>query len=212
MGKRENRYQPWEDDLIRKHWRSASGRKLLLELLPHREPKSLRNRAPRLGVRAKGAEWTLAEDKILRRCHPDLAKAELRLPGRSRCSIYNRSCKLGLRTMRRWSKAEDHVVDRLAPTHTDRQVALMLGRTVAAVEGRREHLGIVKRPHRVAATPVVADVIAEASVRGVKLQTLTRALGCQRIISGQNDRHVSHEAIAKVVSVFGGHLYAEWDD
>jgi hypothetical protein len=212
MGNRENRYQPWEDDLIRQHWRSASGRKLLLELLPHRDPRSLRNRAPRLGLRAKGAEWTLAEDKILRRCHPDLAKAEVRLPGRSRCSIYNRSCKLGLRTMRRWSKAEDHLVERLAPTHTDFQLASMLGRSAAAIEGRREHLQIVKRPPRIAAIPVVADVIAEARARGVKLQTLTRALGVPPIVSCQTRHHVSHAAIAKVVSAFGGHLYAEWDD
>lgn len=212
MSYRNDRYQPWEDNLVRQHWGTGEGRRLLLQLLPHRDSKSLRNRAPRLGLRVQGAEWTLAEDKILRRCHPDLAKAASQLPSRSRCSIYNRSCNLGLRMMRRWSSAEDHLVERLAPTHTDRQMASMLGRTAAAVESRRDHLQIAKRTRRAAATPVIADVLSEARARGVKLKALTCALGCQPIVASQPVHRVSHEAIAKVVSVFGGHLYAEWQD
>ncbi|KQX35360.1 hypothetical protein ASD04_15085 [Devosia sp. Root436] len=207
-------YEPWEDDLIRERYGSQGVFRGLIQQLPHRTANSIHIRAALLGVRAHYREWTSAEDKILRQYYPDMAKAEAHLKGRTREALYMRSRKLRLGPpVRNWSAAEDDALRKLTPTHSDEQIAIMLGRTARAVLRRRFRLGIRKTEPTVRVLlPILADVIAEANARGVRLRSLTGALGCASIVPREDARRVSHKAIAKVVAVFGGHLYAEWDD
>lgn len=159
------------------------------------------------------ALWSRKEDELIRKHHPNFRIIERLLPHRTWYAIHSRSSSLGLGSVKSWEPAEDDLIRKLTPMHSDEEMAKMLGRTVAAVGKRRKGMGI--RRHRQVkggVVPVVVDVMAEAARRHVRVNTLTKALRCPRIRSATEDTHLSLAAIALVTEAFGGELYAEWDD
>jgi len=156
--------------------------------------------------------WTLREDKILRRVYPDLKRASQLLPERTYAAIMSRVRALGLGKLNRWKEVDLHVIRQAAAFHSDAEIAAMIGRTKNAVCGKRNELGIHRRPKPALKPAVVRDVIAEARRRGVNLDKLTNALKCSEIVSRRVQSKINMNAVAKVTEAFGGHLYAEWED
>jgi hypothetical protein len=205
-------WQKWEDDLVIQHYR-IEGIDFILGLLKARTRLAVKNRASYLKVTAKREpEWTLAEINIVRDHYPNLRKALRLLPGRTYDAIQSLcSLRLKLGSRKSWQSAEDDLIRKLAATHTDAQLAGMLGRTIKALAQRRLFLGNCREmPARRTPSQLVQDIKSEAKRRHVKLQPLVRALGHSNIESGS--RYPQARAIGAVVRSFGGELYAEWDD
>ena len=206
-------FEPWEDALIIERYQAEGPKKLALQM-PGKTSGAILYRARVLHVTAVGAQdWSPREDGILRRCHPDWARAERLLVGRSRYAIYSRSRTLGLGHHKPWRPAEKDLFSKVAASLSDSEIGVMLGRTPKAVETRRLRQSEVRRHGEKAPTvPLIRDVYEMAATRGVVVSKLTSALGCGRIKRTVTRRSMSISAVARVVEVLGGELFAEWED
>jgi hypothetical protein len=204
-------YADWENQLVIAHYRDR-GPEFLIPLLNQRTLLSIKLRARKLKVsNAVAPPWTIAELNIIRRCHPDLHEAAKLLPGRTFEAVTTRSKILRLKSHKRWTAAEDELLHKLWPTHSNPELAAMLGRTARAVRKRRSDYGLVRASNNIVRhRPLMVDLLAEAQRRGVRLTTLTKALGCPRLKPGRTDHQT--KTVTAQVRVLGGEVYAEWDD
>ncbi len=205
------RYAEWEDALLREHY-GVSSPDFLLGLLKKRTWSSIKHRAQSLNLGSvRNPDWTIDEDRILRRCHPDLSKVAVLLPHRTQKAIRARSTVLQLKRVRRWTSPEIDLIRKLYSTHTDAQMGAMLGRTARAIEAKRKKLGLTHAKHAPGTAPhLLSDVLAEARRRSVKLGKLTKAMGCLRLRRATKDKQIG--TISALVAAFSGEFYAEWDD
>lgn len=143
------RYDPAEDDALRRGWQEGRGLEALAASLG-RSPESLRLRACALGLCAPGGRlrWSAAEDALLRRGYGDgltyAAIAARSLPGRTAGAVAARAKKLGLTSYaRRWSADEQRRLAALAAAGTPlEEAALELVRTPEAIRRRALKLGL----------------------------------------------------------------------
>lgn len=206
-------FEPWEDALIVERYQAEGPKNLALKM-PGKTKQAILHRARVLGATAARArDWSPREDGILRRCHPDWAKAERLLVDRSRYAIYSRARTLELGHHKPWRPTEKELFRKVAQTLSDSEIGVMLGRTAKAVQTRRLKHSEVRRPGDKGPTvPVIRDVHDMAAARGVVVSKLTSALGCGRINRTITRRKMSISAVAAIVEVLGGELYAEWAD
>ena len=209
------RYAEWEDALILEHYHRWGTGPLSL-LLDDRTPAAIKTRAAAIGAQRRGyPDWSLKEEAVLRRFYPDLSRAALLLPDRTMIAIRGRCQHLGMIkqaivSRKYWKEAEDDLIRKLAPTHTDAKLAAILGRGVAAVTVRRGRIGVWKRPTQGKPVPLIADLLRELGRKGTTLAATTIALNCPRIFKGATWSQI--EPASAVVAALGGELYAEWDD
>ena len=207
---KERAFRASEDQILRENYRLV-GCRATQELMPHRSYNTVMHRAKTLGIQTPRAkEWELAEDKILRRCNGDLARAQKLLPGRSKLAIVTRSSRLGLGNFKFWKKSELNLIEKLRLTHGDEVLARMLGRTKKAVAAKRRELFPPLTARKTMTAALLEDVVNEVQKRGVVLIQLTRQLGCSCLKPKTLDPQI--KTLSLIVSSFGGELYAEWDD
>jgi hypothetical protein len=165
-----------------------------------------------MAKKPRAPNWTLAELKILRQCHPNMRLAARRLPERTAQSIRTRSKLLGLGRRKTWRHVEEDLIRKLHLTHTDAQLAAMLGRSEEAVALHRSGLMGLRRVRTPSAESALLDDLRdEARRRGIKLWPLARGLlGASVKLHGTGPAPA--RAVARVVEVLGGELYAEWED
>ncbi|WP_316358957.1 hypothetical protein [Devosia sp.] len=132
---------------------------------------------------------------------------------RTRDAIQTRSQTLGLGRYKPWRPDEKEVFRKVAALHSDSEIAAMLGRTATSVEAYRlKHSKVRRHGKKAPIVPVINDVYDLATRRGVVISKLASALGCGRIKRGDARHRMSITAVATIVEVLGGELYAEWSD
>jgi hypothetical protein len=145
---RSPEWEPWEDELVRRHYRSDT-HEMKASHLPHRTIDAISARARILGrARHKAADWTKQEEALIREHYPTMRASQIReqyLPHRSTVAILQRARDLGFRKIRRapWTRAELDLIRRefLLPGG---RVRLMkrLGCSEWAVRQRAQELGL----------------------------------------------------------------------
>lgn len=94
-----------------------------------------------------GTPWTPAEETALRVAYESggTAAALAALPGRSAVAIWKRAFKLGLRSPRNWTEAEDNKLRWGWANNSLSELARDLGRTQQATHARAALLGLRSR-------------------------------------------------------------------
>jgi DNA-binding CsgD family transcriptional regulator len=119
--------------------------------LPHKSLKSIERKAKREGVshiRKRAKDWSDLEKDLIKKHLPDMTPAEFKeahTPTRSTGAILRIAHSLGVRPVNKkpfWSDAERSQLAELAETHTSREIASALGRSMAQVNRVALSLGV----------------------------------------------------------------------
>lgn len=160
--------------------------------------------------------WSLEQDKIIRRLHPDIGAIRRALPGRSEQAIRKRIRRLGMpiRT-RSWTSDRNSVLMQLAPKLSDIEIAQCLGSTRIAVACQRRRLGLLRNGRAKRdkiKLQIVSDIRNEAVRQGITLKSLVKPAYAGIFCPSASLSKISWRTVATAVDVLAGDLYVEWDN
>lgn len=179
-----------------------------------------RRRMHRSGFTPRGYRiWTLREDELCRRHHPDYDALEKALPHRSRAALICRCGYLGITRAPRQFTAKDHSDLRRMYGVVERKILLerFAGRRAETIGNVARSLGL-RRPrpsYRPTGDYLLDELRSRALAEDMYMPHLDEFAGSGRYFSTQQwhgQKKVRYDHIIRAIHELGGRLSVTWDD
>ncbi len=161
------------------------------------------------------ANWSLEEDKLLRRFYPCYRRLRAALPHRSLAALKHRVRRLGIVNIRHvWTNKE---VRRLHEAYQNRVPdkeleSLFPGLTLGQIRAKTWHIRAPHRRGRVLLGVEALDAIRQRTMmRGISLVELDRQAQTGKFFQKSRRQPMLFQ-ISRAADVLGGEVHIEWSD